>query len=345
MKKETLIRATQSELKKMLIDELEKHSYAPISGKKYLYAEGTVPVLLVAHLDTVHKDKVTTIWKAYNGDWWSAHEGIGGDDRCGVYAILKIIKRYHVHVLFCEDEEIGGVGASKFVKSGIKPDVNFIIEFDRKGDEDAVFYDCDNPEFTKYICEFGFKEAYGTFSDISTIAPALGVAAVNLSSGYYYPHTNNEIIVWSDLDANIAKVCKMLGGSIPKFEYIESAIAYGGYYSSYGKYYNYSGKGTSTSAYDYYDDYSYEGENKWEEHTYLKSLMPFNGMIKLNDGSLEEVFEDDLKHMVDETGTIYTNYWMDVYSERYGVSAIDPETSMPIRFDAERAFECPVYEW
>ena len=39
-----------------------------------------------------------------------------------------------------------------------------------------------------------FKTAWGSVSDISTIAPALGVAAVNLSSGYFDEHTTRETL-------------------------------------------------------------------------------------------------------------------------------------------------------
>ncbi|MBO6179870.1 MAG: hypothetical protein J6O04_11890 [Selenomonadaceae bacterium] len=44
-------------------------------------------------------------------------------------------------------------------------------------------------DFKNYITLKGYRTAFGSFSDISVIAPALDVAAVNLSSGYYYAHT------------------------------------------------------------------------------------------------------------------------------------------------------------
>ena len=43
-------------------------------------------------------------------------QGIGGDDRCGVWMILQILRTANCHVLFCEDEEVGCVGAKKFTK-------------------------------------------------------------------------------------------------------------------------------------------------------------------------------------------------------------------------------------
>ena len=130
-------------------------------------------------------------------------QGIGGDDRCGVFALVKIYLSAQVKpwLLFTCDEEVGGLGAQYFCQlhsQGLLPNeldaLKFIVEIDRKGKNDAVYYDCDNPDFEAYIAGKGFTTALGSFSDISLIAPELGVAAVNLSSGYYNAHTLHEFI-------------------------------------------------------------------------------------------------------------------------------------------------------
>ena len=77
--------------------------------------------------------------------------------------------------------------------------LKFLVEIDRKGANDAVYYDCDNPDFEEYITGKGFQTAIGSFSDISLLAPELGVAAVNLSSGYYNAHTLHEFINVNEL--------------------------------------------------------------------------------------------------------------------------------------------------
>ncbi len=104
------------------------------------------------------------------------------------------------------DEEIGGLGAKKFCLAHKQHQLSkeldglkFLIELDRKGKNDAVYYQCDNPDFEAYITDKGFKTEQGSFSDISLIAPELGIAAVNLSSGYYSPHTFHEYIIRSEL--------------------------------------------------------------------------------------------------------------------------------------------------
>ena len=81
--------------------------------------------------------------------------------------ILLLMRKLRCHILFCEEEEVGGVGARKFTQSKLRPEVNYIVELDRRGTNDAVFYSCDNPDFTEFVCSFGFEENYGSFSDIS----------------------------------------------------------------------------------------------------------------------------------------------------------------------------------
>ena len=187
-----ILRMRQKELKHYLAGHLKKLGYETVKKKGFLYAEGTVPVLLVAHLDTVHNELPHIICRSEDGRYIMSPQGIGGDDRCGVYMILQIMSEVRCHVLFCEDEETGGHGARAFTKSGIKPDVNYIVELDRTGSNDAVFYQCRNRQFERHINSFGFQTAFGSFSDISILAPHLNLAAVNLSTGYYHAHQLGE---------------------------------------------------------------------------------------------------------------------------------------------------------
>lgn len=229
-----VIKLTQSELKEALVKELKAHKYSPVVEDGFIYAEGTVPVMMVAHMDTVHRNPVSCICKSSTGVWM-APEGIGGDDRCGIYSILQIIRHYNISVLFTEDEERGCIGAGKFTKHDIKPDVQFIIELDRKGADDCVFYQCDNKDFAKFIESFGFKTAYGSCSDISKVAPHINRAAVNLSCGYYNPHTEHEFIVLDDMWNTIRRVENILSSELTTtYEYVEkksTTYKYSGGYS------------------------------------------------------------------------------------------------------------------
>lgn len=216
---ETVLRLRQEELKKALREELLEMGYMPISKKGFLYAPGEHPVLLVAHLDTVHYEPPSIICYSKDGRYMMSPQGIGGDDRAGVYMILQILKQVNCHVLFCEDEESGGHGAKAFTKSGIKVHVNYVIELDRKGDNDAVYYGCDNWQFREFVREVGFEEACGSFSDISILAPHLKTAAVNLSTGYYNAHRNHELIDTQVMASNVERVIEMIMTPTEHYKY------------------------------------------------------------------------------------------------------------------------------
>lgn len=207
--------------------------------KAYVLVHGEAPIMLVAHLDTVHEQTVKEICMTKDGNILMSPQGIGGDDRCGVYAITKAfeLSEKKPWLLFTCDEEIGGVGADEFVSDHIKnklpkelDDLKAIVEVDRRGSRDAVYYDCDNKDFEDYITSKGFKTDFGSFSDISVIAPELGVAAVNLSSGYYNAHSLHEYINRAQLEKTTRAVVDICADAanedFPKFEFIP-AYGYG----------------------------------------------------------------------------------------------------------------------
>jgi hypothetical protein len=115
------------------------------------------------------------------------------------------------------------------MKRADNPELKYIIEYDRKGRKDCVFYQCDNRDFVDFVEKFGFKEATGTFSDISVIAPALGVAAVNLASGYYFPHTNHEVVSLHDMHNVVEASVNMMNTECDGFKYIKKKYTYSGY--------------------------------------------------------------------------------------------------------------------
>lgn len=238
---ERFIYPTQSELFEILGKMYEGN--ALVSTGAFILVEGESLIMLVAHLDTVHKMPVKEICETADGNILMSPQGIGGDDRCGVYALVNCYKMAlkKPWLLFTCDEEIGGIGAQAFADAylnGELPeklcDLKIIIEVDRRGQNDAVYYDCYNPDFENYIASKGFEMQYGSFSDISIIAPALGVAAVNLSSGYYNAHTQHEYINRKQINATIQKVNEILQeaeeSNFPKFEYVDRFSSYG--YSS-----------------------------------------------------------------------------------------------------------------
>lgn len=262
---ENICKMSQAVVKKYATKQLGKTHTDITVGDGFVFAKGTFPVLLVAHMDTVHKKLPKLIVYEEEGGVISAPNGIGGDDRCGIYMILEIINHYNCSVLFCEDEEVGGIGARKFIETDLAKELaessafNYAIELDRKGSKDAVFYDCDNEEFEEFITSDFYKTAYGSFSDISVVAPFLKCAAVNLSCGYYNAHTTDEYVELKEMERGIEEVCNILERTTEedKFEYIECVRSYSNYAyrsSFFNKGGNSSLFGYNASWYDEYED-------------------------------------------------------------------------------------------
>lgn len=237
---EKLFMMTQEELRKTLITYLKGKYNKVIAMKEYIVAVGDIPIGLVAHLDTVFKQPVINLfYDTRKGVLWSS-EGLGADDRAGVFAILQIVKSgLRPSIIFTTDEETGGGGATALAKKACPiPNLKYLIELDRRGTNDCVFYDCYNPTFTKYVESFGFVERYGSFSDISILCPEWKICGVNLSIGYEDEHTYVETLWINAMFSTIAKVCKMLRvEDIPTFEYAELPKVYNidktGYYSDF----------------------------------------------------------------------------------------------------------------
>jgi hypothetical protein len=224
-----LFQLNQLQLKKAVTDFLKKHYEKVVETEYYVYAAGEYDVALVAHLDTVceidanYKQIFCDIDK---GVFWCP-TGLGADDRAGVYGIIQLIEKYNYkpHVIFTVDEEIGGIGAQALaaIKNPFS-NLKYIIQLDRQGEKDCVFYKCGNKEFQNYVASFDFTIKKGSYSDISFICPIWGVAGVNLSIGYENEHTYGEHFFYHNFWSTLQKVRKMLDDSknVNQFEYIEN---------------------------------------------------------------------------------------------------------------------------
>lgn len=250
---EDICRMTQPEVKQYMQGYLTSYKYSPINQDGFLYAKGDVPVLLVAHMDTVHKQQCKEV-SNINGKL-SSPQGIGGDDRCGIFIIMNIVEELHCSVLLCEDEEIGCIGAHKFAKTDyIKNlDVNYMIEFDRKGNNDAVFYHCGNEDFIDFVEDAtNFKFANGSVSDISVLMPEANLSAVNLSCGYYNAHTTSEYVMYDEMMDTIEAAKSLIKEKCDKpFVYMRKTYSYSGSYANFN---NYHTRSYPTMDDDYYSN-------------------------------------------------------------------------------------------
>lgn len=203
---------TQSEAKLFMSNFLRLKYKEVVETEDYIFAIGKIPVALVAHLDTVYEEPVKNLfYDEQKRIYWSP-EGLGADDRAGLAAIISIIQDgYEPCIILTCDEEAGGLGAKALgMNSCPFPQIKYLIQLDRRGKNDCVFYDVGTLEFSKYISSFGFIEQKGTYSDISFLCPQWEKCGVNLSVGYYYEHSYREFLKLSELENTIEKVKLML---------------------------------------------------------------------------------------------------------------------------------------
>jgi hypothetical protein len=221
---ERLVSLSQAGMHKVMKTYLQSKYEKVIVKEKYIVAIGNIPIALVAHMDTVFKYPVDNMYyDDRKGVIWSP-EGLGADDRAGIFAIIQILKSgLRPSVILTTDEENGGIGAAALAgKKCPIPNLKYMIQLDRRGTNDCVFYDCYNPSFIEYVESFGFVERWGSFSDISVLMPAWKICGVNLSVGYEDEHSISETLHIKPLFNTIEKVKNMLKvENIPTFAYEE----------------------------------------------------------------------------------------------------------------------------
>jgi hypothetical protein len=185
--------------------------------ERFVYVPGTRKdrVLLVAHADTVWRGELIQLGYAdgiiFSKRRMAEYErigknncvckkhgvGIGADDRAGCFIAWNLRDLGH-SILITSGEEIGCV-ASNFIM--INPwwheelsKHNYAIQFDRRGYNDAVFYNVGTNAFAEYIKkETGYKPQEGSYTDIRVLCKK--ICGVNLSVGYYDEHRPEEKLI------------------------------------------------------------------------------------------------------------------------------------------------------
>ena len=134
-------------------------------------------------------------------------EGLGADDKVGVWVNLKCLLKFdHIKAVFFVGEETGCVGSGKCDMTFFD-DCRYVIQCDRRNGNDLIttiggWTQLCSPEFIKDIKPelFGYKEEQGLITDVGELKDrGLKVSAINLSCGYYEPHTDREFIYKSEV--------------------------------------------------------------------------------------------------------------------------------------------------
>lgn len=191
---------------------------------------GVPKPFLVAHMDTVHaefdaplvlkKDKKTGRWQGFDPANPNELCGIGGDDKCGIAAALALhLMDYPCGLAFFSDEETGCIGSGD-CDHGNFVDATMLVQFDRRGKEDAIRYTngncCWSEEFEKFflpiVQEHGFKRSDGgSVTDVGKLVDdGIGICAVNMASGYYDAHQTKESVDIADLWNGVVAISHVL---------------------------------------------------------------------------------------------------------------------------------------
>jgi len=212
---------------------------------------------LVAHVDTVH-----SLVKNFNvfqtGDTLFAFDsdkgkqcGIGGDDKVGVYILLKALLDIPVlKAVFFKDEEVGRKGStySIYNHKDWYNNCNYIIQPDRRDFCDLITnsggVDMTSKEFLEETQEIADKYEYietiGLCTDADTLASGhVGVSCLNISCGYVNPHSSYEIVSIEGVNSAYNYIFDVLS-EFPhrRFEHIPPKKIYSTKWSKDAGYYN-----------------------------------------------------------------------------------------------------------
>jgi acyl-CoA synthetase (AMP-forming)/AMP-acid ligase II len=172
----------------------------------------------IAELEVLESTPSKTIIQSTN------NQVIGADDKCGVYAVLKMITDksidYPLSGLLCVSEEIGLVGSQYAMEhhSDYFADCIFCITVDRRGNTDIVTTNSDVQlssddiitKLDEFGAEFGYKHTTGSISDVSNIVKELQINGINMAAGYYGAHTGSEKVVVEELLASIKWLSRIM---------------------------------------------------------------------------------------------------------------------------------------
>lgn len=235
---------------------------------------------LAAHIDQV-QNAHSKDFKAYEFDGViigysqkaKEQQGLGGDDKNGVFIALECLRKYDVlKVAFFVGEEIGCKGSSA-VDMSFFDDCRFVVEADRKGAHDLVteIY-CEELCSNEFLAatnyeKFGYKPTEGGLTDVRELkSNGLKVSCVNMSCGYYEPHTDHEITILADLENTLNFVMNIVENCTAVYTHVAdprpSRMSYYGGTKSYTRFWDYD---------DWYEKNDTDKEEKVPEGDYESS--------------------------------------------------------------------------
>ena len=175
--------------------------------------------------------------------------GLGADDKNGIFIALQCLEHYDVlKCAFFVGEEIGCVG-SHAADIEFFADCRFCAQIDRRGNSDMVtsisFGSICSEEFAKAAdCEtYGYAVSTGLMTDVEALrCNGVTVSCINMSCGYYEPHTDHEFTVVEDVKKCHVFVCHLIEHCTSVYPHKEDDYEYYGSrdeWNDYSSYYSY----------------------------------------------------------------------------------------------------------
>ena len=150
--------------------------------------------------------------------------GLGADDKNGLFIALECLASYDViKCAFFVGEEIGCKGSGA-VDISFFDDCRYCIQIDRRGNSDMVtniYSEMCSEEFIRDVDCFshGYEISDGLMTDVAELRErGVEVSCINLSCGYYEPHTDCEFTSKSDLQKCYDFVCHIIENCTKKYE-------------------------------------------------------------------------------------------------------------------------------
>ena len=204
---------------------------------------------VISHTDTVHhldsinieemmlknsQGELKPSLKAFNDE--GLPTGIGGDDKCGVFACLTLLKELpYLKAAFFVAEETGCHGSNAADKNFFE-NVGYGIQFDAPEnwmitekcfgqllfDRGTEFFEKIDKVLTEGMINEQMQYMVHPYTDVYALRTKFDFACINFSIGYYDYHTRDEYVVIEDVFNGIEMGRKMINELGYKLHYKKS---------------------------------------------------------------------------------------------------------------------------
>jgi di/tripeptidase len=206
---------------------------------------------VISHTDTVHNIDTINIneemlpnaqnvlklaYKAYND--MGNPTGIGGDDKCGVFACLTLLKELpNLKAAFFVSEETGCHG-SLVASEEFFSNVGYGIQFDAPEnwmitekcfgqvlfDRGSEFFETCDKVLTENMDKNSMRYMVHPYTDVYALRGKFDFSCINISIGYYDYHTKDEYVVVEDVFNGINIGKRMIENLGNKLHYKKSVV-------------------------------------------------------------------------------------------------------------------------